>query len=223
MFLDRKERYFQLAFNRDIDQLYRVVPHIPHSPRIFIEVGTPLLKREGMRAVRIARSLWKGSIIADLKISDGAIQEVDMAVDAGANGVTALLSAPLETLNLFVARCRERGAISMIDTLGGGDPLKKIRQMRFPPDIVILHRGRDEENVYGKLIEYKHISRLKSKYALLISVAGGVDLKQARSAVFNGANIVVGNVVSSSDPWAGLSDSGDIRDIVQKFLETVQG
>ncbi|MHA1550235.1 MAG: orotidine 5'-phosphate decarboxylase / HUMPS family protein [Alphaproteobacteria bacterium] len=221
--LNHKERYFQLAFNGDLNQIYKVLPKIPFHERIWIEAGTPLLKREGMNAIRTMKTFWRGIIIADLKISDGAIQEVNMAYNAGARAVTALLSAPIETLNLFIERCENLGIISMIDTLGGGDPLKIIRQLKKPPNIIVLHRGRDEENGYGKEIQYKHISRLRSKYDVLISAAGGIDLKQARSAIFNGANIVVGNIVKENDPWTGLLETDNIAELTQKFLSTVEG
>jgi len=39
---------------------------------------------------------------------------------------------------------------------------------------------------------------------VLISAAGGVDLKEARSAIFNGANIVVANIVDSEHHGQGF-------------------
>ncbi len=223
MILDSKSRFFQLAFNGNLNQIYRILPKIPFNERIWIEAGTPLIKREGMKAISTMKMFWKGTIVADLKISDGAIGEVDMAYHAGARAVTALLNAPIETLNLFIARCKELGIISMIDTLGGSDPLKIIRKLNNPPDVVVLHKGRDEENSYGKIIEYRHVSRLKSKFDSLISVAGGIDLKQARTAIFNGANIVVGNIKGKNDTWKGLLETDDIAKLTNDFLDSVRG
>jgi 3-keto-L-gulonate-6-phosphate decarboxylase len=110
----------------------------------------------------------------------------------------------------------------MIDMLGIEEPLKVIRHLKSPPDVIILHKGRDEESTRGKIIAYKNINKIKSKYEVLISAAGGVDLREARSAIFNGANIVVVNIINEDKPWTGISDKDDIEQIVQKFLDTIK-
>ncbi len=220
--LDRKTRYLQIAFNDDLGLVYRVLPTLPKNDRILIEAGTPFIKREGLKGVSAIRTLWGGGIVADLKTADGALDEVQMAYSAGATAATVLGSAPLETLDLFVAACKQRGIDSMIDMLGVEDPLRMLREMKMPPEVVILHKGRDEESTRGKAIKYKHVNRIRSKYNVLISAAGGVDLKEARSAIFNGANIVVVNIVSSADPWTGIRDADNIAAIAQKFLDTIE-
>ncbi|MFH1622614.1 MAG: hypothetical protein ABIA97_05810, partial [Candidatus Omnitrophota bacterium] len=94
--------------------------------------------------------------------------------------------------------------------------------LKTPPDVVVLHKGRDEETTRGKVIKYKHINKIRSKYAVLISAAGGIDLREARSAIFNGANIVVANIVSSDDPWTGISSDSDVKTIAEQFLKTIE-
>jgi bifunctional enzyme Fae/Hps len=222
MLLDNKTRYLQIAFNDDVSLVRSILPGIVENPRIFIEAGTPYLKREGMRGLREIRRHWSGHIVADLKVVDGANQEVDMARQFGATAITALGSAPLETLNLFVERCQQLGMISMIDTLGVDDPLKILRDLAKPPDVVVLHRGRDEESNRRKLIQYRHVARIRSKFDVVISAAGGVDLKEARSAIFNGANIVVANLVSPGHNWTGIPTTTDVAGMAQKFLETIE-
>ncbi len=220
--LDSKIRYLQIAFNYDVGLVQRVLPSLPRSERIMIEAGTPLIKREGMRAVQVIRALWKGYVVADLKTSDGAQGEVDLARAAGANAATIIGSSPLETLDLFVQRCNEVGIDSMIDMLGVADPLHVLREMRKPPSVVILHRGRDEETTRGKVIQYRHVNRIRSKFDVPISAAGGVDLGEARSAIFNGASIVVVNLVKPGDPWLGIRTDQDIAAIAREFLATIE-
>ena len=110
----------------------------------------------------------------------------------------------------------------MIDLIGVEDPLDVVRKLRDPPNVVILHRGRDEETTRGKVIQYKHVKRIRSKYDVIISAAGGVDLKEARSAIFNGANIVVVNIVSKENPWTGIRSDENITEIAQQFLDTIE-
>jgi bifunctional enzyme Fae/Hps len=220
--LEHKRRYLQLAFNYDSALVRRVLPRLTASDRILIEAGTPYLKREGMQAVRVIRSLWRGLIVADLKTADGARMEVEMAAAAGANAATILGSSPPEALDFFVATCAEAGLDSMIDMLGVPDPLDTLMKMKKPPDVVVLHRGRDEEGTRGKVIQYRHVNRIRSKFDVIISAAGGVDLKEARSAIFNGASIVVVNLVRTGDPWEGIATDDDIPAIASRFLSTIE-
>src|SRR3989344_8816731 len=220
--LDRKTRYLQIAFNDDLSAVNRILPLIPKSDRILIEVGTPFIKREGSDGIRRIAELWQGKIVADLKTMDGAAEEVELAHNAGASAGTVLGSASKETLELFIKRCKELGLDSMIDMIGIEEPLKVLLKLRNIPDVVILHKGRDEETTRGKMIKYKHINKIRSKYDVLISAAGGVDLKEARSAIFNGANIVVVNLVSGEDNVIGITEDQDIAEIAEQFLKTIE-
>ncbi len=216
--LDNNVRYLQLAFNYDNALVARILPRIRLNERILVEAGTPFLKREGMGGIRTMRALWKGHIVADLKIADGAAGEVEMARAAGATAITALGSSPTETLDLFVAHCANLGMLSMIDMIGVTDPLAVVRPLKRPPHVVILHRGRDEESTRGKMIQYRHINRLRSKYDVFIAAAGGIDLKESRSAVFNGAGLVVVNLVQPGDIWAGIPTNSDVPRVVEQYL-----
>jgi bifunctional enzyme Fae/Hps len=220
--LDLKTRYLQISFNYDVALVRRILPTIEPSERVMIEAGTPYIKREGAAGIKAIRSMWEGHVVADLKTVDGALGEVDMAREAGATAATVLGSSPPEALDLFIARCAELGMNSMIDMLGVKDPLKSLRQLRRAPEVVVLHLGRDEEGTRGKMIQYRHVNRVRSKFDVLISAAGGVDLKEARSAIFNGANIVVANLVKPGDPWTGISTETDVAEMAQQFLTTIE-
>jgi bifunctional enzyme Fae/Hps len=219
--LDNRIRYLQIAFNYDGSFVRRILPSLPKSERILIEAGTPYIKREGMNGIHLMRSLWQGYIVADLKTSDGAVDEVKMASSAGANAATILGSSPTESLDLFVSACENAGVDAMIDMIGVNDPLKVMMEIKNPPAVTIIHRGRDEEGTRGKVIQYRHVNRIRSKFDVLISAAGGVDLKEARSAIFNGANIVVVNLVQPGDQWAGIRSDTNVGGLAQEFLTTI--
>ena len=217
-----KTRYLQIAFNYDARLVRQILPTIVHSGRILIEAGTPYLKREGMNGIRMIRRLWRGHVVADIKTVDGALGEVDMVHAAGATAATVLGNSPIETMDLFIDRCSRLGMISMIDMLGVKDPLKVMMHLRKPPDVMVLHKGRDEESTRGKLIQFRHVNRVRSKFDVLISAAGGVGIKEARSAIFNGANIVVANLVRPGDPWKGISTDSNVAAIAKEFLDTIE-
>jgi len=142
--LDNNVRYLQIAFNYDLGMALQMLRFIPQSDRILIEAGTPFIKLSGMDGVRAIRRRWRGHIVADMKVLDGALGEVDMAYQAGATAITVLGNAPPETLNLFIERCDQLNMLSMIDLLGTEDPLDVLRPLKHPPDIVVIHRGRDD-------------------------------------------------------------------------------
>jgi len=219
--LNNNVRYLQIAFNYDLGLVAQVLPRLPASERILIEAGTPYIKLTGMPGLRAIRQRWNGHLVADLKVLDGAIGEVRMSYQAGATAATVLGSAPTETINLFIEHCAHYNMLSMIDMLGVDDPLDVLRPLHNAPDVIVIHRGRDEENTRGKMIRYRQINRIRSKYDCLISAAGGVDLREARSAIFNGANIVVANIVRPNDGWTGIQTNEDITAIAQQFLDTI--
>lgn len=165
--------------------------------------------------------MWPYNVLADLKTTDGAAGEVSMAAAAGANQATVLGSCPPETLNLFIETCAAYRLDSFVDLIGLSDPLSVLRRLRRPPTGIVLHLGRDEESTRGKMIQYKHVKRILSKFDVAIAAAGGVDLKGAASAVFNGAQIVVVNLVPPGAPWTGIPATGDVAGMARQFLATI--
>ncbi len=217
-----RNRYLQIAFNGTLADVHSILPKIPYSEKILIEAGTPFIKREGIKGIREIARIWGGYVVADLKTMDGGREEVSFAKSAGASAATVLGSAPIETLNNFILQCENYGIDSMIDMIGVEEPHKILRHLKKPPKVVVLHKGRDEETIRGKVIGYKNVNKIRAKYNCIISAAGGVDLKEARSAIFNGANIVVANIVEDGSEYTGISTNQDITVIAKKFLETVE-
>jgi 3-keto-L-gulonate-6-phosphate decarboxylase len=215
------QRYVQIAFNHTAADVLSILPTIPYDPRIIIEAGTPYIKREGMAGVRLIRRLWRGLVVADLKVTDGAHEEVQFAYSAGANAITAAGTAPEETLDFFNEVCDQFGVLSMIDMLGQDNPLRKLLPLKFKPKAVVIHKGRDEEANPRSIIRYKDINKVRSKYGVLISVAGGFDHNSVRKAYFNGADIAIVNIVKPSDVNVGIANSMNFRTLVPTMLKEV--
>jgi len=216
------KRYLQIAFNGSLENALDVIARLPRDERILVEAGTPFIKLFGERGIRELAKAWGGYVVADLKACDGAGEEALLATRAGASGATVLGNAPEETLLKFVKTCHETGVDAFVDMLGVEDPLRALMPLwRDQPDVVILHKGRDEESTRGKAIQFKHVRRVKSKFHSLISAAGGVGLKEAQSASFNGADIVVVNVVEPGQWWAGIKTEEDMAEMAKKFLATI--
>ncbi len=199
MLLSRKKRYLQIACNSTLADVRSIVPSLPVSDRIVLEAGTPLIKQYGMEAirelVRYGRRIAPDSmpyIVADMKTMDRADTEVAMVKEAGASAIICLGQSPVETIDRTIETCRTVGMDSMLDMMNVPYPVNILRQLKRQPDVVILHRGVDEETFNkSKPIPYLQINKVLSTYNVLISIAGGDTIREVQRAVFNGANIVV--------------------------------
>ncbi len=221
MSLTTHNRYVQIAFNGTARQVRRILPQIPQDSRIIIEAGTPYIKRTGMAGVQLIRRYWRGLVVADIKVTDGAAPEVIFSAAAGANAATVMGSAPVETLDFFIQFCAKHGMYSMIDMLGVDNPLRKMLPMKHKPNVVVIHKGRDEETDKSNIIRYKDIAKIRSKYEALMAVAGGLEPDDVRRAYFNGADIAILNVIGASDPNAGLHENENFRQLIPEILAEV--
>src|SRR5256885_14150678 len=87
-----------------------------------VEVGTPLVIREGVGAVRRLRAVFPAlTLVADLKIVDGGHFEATLGFEAGARIVTVLAAAADETIRDAVRAGHERGGEVMVDLMGVSD------------------------------------------------------------------------------------------------------
>ena len=131
-------------------------------------------------------------VVADLKTMDRGETEVEIAARAGASAAIALGTAPTETLNSFIEQCEAYGLDAMIDMMHVEFPLSVLRTLKKVPQVVIIHRGVDEEKFNKeKQIPLHEIRRIKGNYDIMISIAGGDTLREVQRSIFNDADIVV--------------------------------
>ncbi|MCX8009404.1 MAG: hypothetical protein N3A54_06965 [Patescibacteria group bacterium] len=155
-------------------------------------------------------------IVADLKTMDRGETEVELAARAGASAAVALGTAPIETLNAFIAACENHGIDAMIDMMNVGFPLSILRALKKVPPVVILHRGVDEErDNKEKQLPLHEIQRIKGNYNMMIAIAGGDTLREVQRSVFNDADIVV--------IWKSVfRKTDDTVQIVNGFLKEIK-
>ncbi|HVO36887.1 MAG TPA: bifunctional 5,6,7,8-tetrahydromethanopterin hydro-lyase/3-hexulose-6-phosphate synthase [Candidatus Acidoferrum sp.] len=207
--------YLQISL--DIPELERnkkIIAELPGSDRIILEVGTPLIKRYGTRVINDLRQVAKDMfMVADLKTLDVGKVEVDIAYDETADAVVAAGLGPAETLDSFIHEAKRLGIYAVVDMLNVEDPLKKLKSIKEFPDVVILHRGIDQET--GRSLGLDLIQEIKQAYKdkkFLIAVAGGIVPETAKEALAKGADIIiVGRYVTQSK---------DIERAVRDFLES---
>ncbi len=207
--------YLQIALdNPNLELAKNVVSQIPRSDRVILEVGTPLLKRYGVKVIRELRDSARDMfIVADLKTLDVGRVEADLAFEETADAVVASGLAGPGVLDGFIHEAKRLGIYAVIDMMEVGDPVQKLHSLKQLPDVVILHRPIDAESV-GTQHHMEWIKDLKKAFAdqrLLIAVAGGIIPETAQGALEKGADIIiVGRYVTQSK---------DVRRAVREFLE----
>jgi bifunctional enzyme Fae/Hps len=206
--------YLQIALDApSLEGAKKVIEALPGSDRIILEVGTPFIKRYGTRGINELRKIAQDKfIIADLKTLDVGKVEVDIAYEDTADAVVAAGLAPAETLDATVSESRRLGIYAVIDMLNVEDVLGKLKSIKEFPDIVILHRGIDQETGRSSGLErIKIIRQAFPNKKFLIAVAGGIVPETAKEALDQGADIlIVGRYVTQSK---------DIERSVRDFLE----
>ena len=206
--------YLQISLDApDLERTKKILSQLPGSDRIIIEVGTPLIKRYGTRVISELRQVAKDSfMVADLKTLDVGKVEADIAYEDTADAVVAAGLAPPETLDAFVHEAKRLGIYAVVDMLNVEDVLGKLQSLKNFPDIVILHRGIDQES--GRTCGLERIRLIRQAFPnkkFLIAVAGGIVPETAKEALELGADIlVVGRYVTQSR---------DIERAVRDFLE----
>ena len=169
----------QLALDGDmssaLDILERVHPFIDIA-----EVGTPLVFREGMNAVRRVRAAFpKLTLVADLKIMDAGEAEADIAFSVGADRVTVMALASDATITGALTSARSHQKQVMIDMMQVTDPLARAKQLlALGCDLLCLHTAHDLQSAQAS--PYAQLAQLRA--ALPSSWAGNCRRRQAAHA-----------------------------------------
>jgi bifunctional enzyme Fae/Hps len=206
--------YLQISLDiPELERTKKIMTQIPKSDRIILEAGTPLIKRYGTKVISDLREVTKDVFfIADLKTLDVGKVEADLAYDETADAVVAAGLAPAETLDSFIHEAQRLGIYAIVDMLNVEDPIKKLKTLKEFPDVVILHRGIDQES--GGTIGLDLIQEMRQTFKdkrFLVAVAGGIVPETAKEALEKGADIIiVGRYVTQSK---------DIEHAVRDFLE----
>jgi bifunctional enzyme Fae/Hps len=206
--------YLQIALDiPSLERTKQILSTLPESDRIILEVGTPLLKKYGVKVVRELRELVKDKfMIADLKTLDVGKVEVDLAFGETADGVVAAGLAAKEVLDGFIYEAKRLGIYAIVDMMEVEDPIRKLRLLKRFPDVVILHRAIDVEKVGTHRLEFiQELRRAFPEKRFLIAVAGGITPEVAKEALNRGADIIIAGRY--------ITQSKDVKRSVREFLE----
>ena len=135
----------QLALDRvDLSGIMAVLQEVGDLVDI-VEIGTPVIIREGVRAVaETKRAFPEMEVLADLKIMDAGEYEASIAFDAGADIVTVLGAAHDATVLGAIRQARARSRRVMVDMIAVEDVPARVRQVdEMGADFVCVHTATD--------------------------------------------------------------------------------
>ncbi|CAJ36756.1 bifunctional hexulose-6-phosphate synthase/ribonuclease regulator [Methanocella arvoryzae] len=193
----------------------------------YLEAGTPLIKSEGMNAVRTLKKEFRDHVIvADMKTMDTGAAEVEMAAKAGAGIVSILGASHDSTIEDALRSARKYGVKLAADLINVPDPVgRAVRLQEIGVDILGVHVGIDQQMVGQDPIEV--LKAVREAVSIPIAAAGGLDARSAAAAASLGAEIVIvgGNIIRSKDVTGAARtvrqalDSMGPVEIVKKSLD----
>ena len=201
---DRPRLQVALDFNV-LSRALRVAEEAVAAGADVLEVGTPLLKSEGLDAVRRLRERFPAvPIVADTKTMDAGRAEMEMAAKAGAAFATVLGVASDSTLRECVEAGRNYGLAVLVDLVGAPDPVAVARRaaelgaagvgVHCPIDEQML--GRDPFDV---------LRAVRRAVDITVTVAGGLNSESAATAAAAGADVVIVGGAITKSPDAGAA------------------
>jgi len=174
----------------------------------WLEVGTPLIKSEGLDAVRELKRHFPGmTIVADMKIMDAGRVEVESAAKAGASIIDVLGTASDATIEECVLAGKNYGAHVVVDLIAVPDPVARAKRAEeLGADYITVHVAIDEQmRGHDPFATLKAVSEAVK---VPVGVAGGINSETAAQAVAHGASYVIvgGAITKAKDPEVATRD-----------------
>lgn len=220
--IESEKPQLQLALDfESIDEALAIAKDVAAFVDI-MEAGTPLIKSEGMRAIKILKDTYPDKLVcADLKTADAGYLEVKMAAKAKADIVSILADAYESTIREALRAAHEFHVEIIADLIMSRSPaitlagLIDIKYKNTKLDYALVHSGLDRQSSRrAPLFELESIARLRDHPKL--AIAGGIratDISQILA--FPVAIIIVGGGITRAENPTNAAK--DIRKEIDKY------
>lgn len=170
-----------------------------------IEVGTPFVIEEGMRAVRTLKSRFpKKELLADLKIMDAGYYEAEEALKSGADYITVLGVTDTLTVKGCIQAANAYGKEVVVDMICVLNTPKRIAELEaVGVHGLAVHTGVDQQAAGISPIDDLRIMKAHAKKAK-ISVAGGINAETIPMYAKERPDVMIvgGGICHAKDPVA---------------------
>jgi len=168
----------------------------------WLEAGTPLIKSEGLDAVRALRREFPSvTIVADMKIIDAGRLETECAAKAGANIVHVLGTASDATITECIEAARRYDAKITVDLIGLQSRERMVQRAKevelMGAFAVCIHTPIDMQ--MRAELPFEDLKAIASAINIPVAVAGGINSETVVDAINFGASIIiVGGAITKS-------------------------
>ncbi|GAA4736334.1 hypothetical protein GCM10025783_03070 [Amnibacterium soli] len=189
-----------LTTEKALELAAAAAPHVD-----ILELGTPLIKAEGLSAVTAIKQAHPDKIVfADLKTMDAGELEADTAFSAGADLVTVLGLAGDSTIAGAVKAAKKHGKGIVADLIGVPDKAERAKEVTaLGVEFVEMHAGLDEQAEEG--FTFGTLLQDGESAGVPFSVAGGVSTATIKSVQDAGARVAVAGGAIYGAPDVGAA------------------
>ena len=190
----------QIALDGDLPSTLTILSQV--YPFIDIaEIGTPLIYREGIHAIRQIRAVYPDLILlADLKIMDAGEEEATIAFEAGANIVTVLGVTNDSTIQGAIKSARKYKGQIMVDMMQVDNLIERGKQLLdMGCDILCVHTAYDLQS--SQESPYLELQSLRKQLpSAKLAIAGGVNFSKLGEILpYDPDIIVVGGAITQAE------------------------
>ena len=193
----------QLALDGTLADSQRILAAVGSLVDI-VEIGTPLIYREGIHAAHALRPYAPSqSLLADLKIMDAGEYEAYIAFEAGCDWVTIMGVAHDDTIRGALAAAHQTGKQVAIDLIEVANPLERARHLlAMGAHLLCVHTGTDRQQHDSPLTVLRLLREALPDAPL--AAAGGIKLATLDAVLaFRPEVVVVGSAITvAPDPAA---------------------
>lgn len=184
----------------------------------YIEAGTPLIKSEGLGAVRALREYFpKNIIIADMKTMDTGRLETEAAAKAGADIISVSGTASIHTIEECVIAGKRFGIQIAVDLLGVKEPAEFVKELKpLGVSWINIHCPIDSQ-MHGQN-PFDLLKAIRALSTLTCAIAGGINSETAAIAAAEGADVIIvgGAITKAIDPEKAARE-------IRKAIDTKKG
>jgi 3-hexulose-6-phosphate synthase/6-phospho-3-hexuloisomerase len=178
----------------------------------WLEAGTPLIKSEGLQAVRELKARWPAhTIVADMKTMDAGRAEVEYAVKAGAKVVGVLGAASDSTIKECIEAARNYGAEIIVDMIQVADVVARARQAeQMGASYVGIHVAIDEQ------MQGKTPWDTLREVAQAVSVGGAITKAVDATAAARAIKTAIETMTPAESEFFVRATGPDLRDTLMR-------
>lgn len=165
-----------------------------------IEIGTPLIKHEGINLVKRMKALFpEKEILVDLKTMDVGEYEADFCFEAGADIVTVLGVADIDTIHGSIKSAKAHKKNVMVDFINTQDKPKLAKDVEaLGANYIGVHSGIDQQNKGQTPLDDLRVLNATTNVPLI--VAGGINMETLDDIAKESPSvIVIGGAITGSD------------------------